>query len=157
MPTPVPSPAARDPLPVRLWMILQEPRVVTALTTLTWALLGLGGLLALIDTPATIAAKIGSPLTYTWGGFLLVAGVLGFLGAGLGWWWIERAAIAAGVAGSLIYAGIVVSLHVTQSGNRLPQTAFILVVAVSLIIRWERIRGAQVDPTRGMPRGTHND
>lgn len=147
--------ALRAPLPVRLWMRLREPRVITALTALSWIVLGVGGTLALMWPPSTFANKLGAPLTYTWGGFLAVGGVLGFLGAYLAWWWLERAAIIATITGSLIYGSIVVSMHIAQPGNRLPQTAFILAVILSLVIRWQRIQGAQTDPTRGTPRDFH--
>lgn len=150
MSTPAPSPAARPPVIVRLWLLLREPRVVTALSTVAWLLISAAGTWALIDTPASIASQLMWPLTLTWGGLLGLGGLLGATGCLTGWWWVERAGIIGAVGGAVTYAAVVVSMHITQPGNRGPQALVILALALTLAIRWYRIRGAQTDPTRGM-------
>ena len=45
-------------MPRRLWMMLHEPRVITAGTGAMWAILSLIGLAALLAPPTTIAHQM---------------------------------------------------------------------------------------------------
>lgn len=140
------------PLPA-LWLLLREPRTITAFTAAIWLALGIAGLSALLNQPLTMAAKLSGPLTYTWGAFLLLGGILGVAGCLAGWFWVERCGIIAVATGALVYGAIVLSLHYASAGNRIPQSMFVLAVLLSLPVRWQRIKGAQTDPTKGLNAG----
>ena len=138
-------------MPRRTWLLLHEPRVITAIVGAMWLILIYIGLAALLSPPMTIAHEIGPRLTTWWGTILLVGGILGLIGCLPGWWWVERTGIILTGAGVACYGGVVTMLHVMEAGgSRLVQLGFILLAIGHLINRWCRIRGAQVDPTRGV-------
>lgn len=138
--------------PRRLWLLLHEPRVVTAAQSIVWVFWALIGLAAVLAPPMTIAHEIGPTLTGAWAGMLLIGGVLGFIGCVPGWWWVERSGIIATGTGAATYLFVVVSLHYAAPGNRLVQAGFITAAIASLVVRWLRISGPQLDPLRGMER-----
>ena len=136
-------------MPRRIWQLIQEPRIITAATSAYWALVIAIGVAALITPPETIAHNVGTTLTLVWAAFLLVGGVLGCVGCLLGWWWIERAGMIGAATGTLIYLTVVMILHFQGPEPRLVGAGFIALSLFALLVRWFRIRGPQVDPTRG--------
>jgi len=134
----------------RLWGFIQEPRTITALTSAYWAMVAGVGVAALVTPPETIAHNVGATLTMVWAAFLLLGGVLGFVGCLPGWWWVERAGMIATATGTLIYLTVVMILHFQGPEPRLVGAGFIALSLFALIVRWFRIRGPQVDPTRGV-------
>ena len=128
-------------MPRRLWLMLHEPRIITAVTGAVWGVLIGIGLSALLAPPASIAHELGPTLTVIWASCLLVGGSLGMVGCLPGWWWVERTGIISAITGSAIYL-IVVPERVEGVGG-------ILLGILLLILRWLRIRGAQLDPARG--------
>ena len=141
--------------PHRLWLLLHEPRVITATQSVVWMIWAAIGVAAVLAPPMTIAHEIGPTLTGVWGGMMCLGGILGLIGCVPGWWWVERAGIIGAAAGATTYVFVVLNLHATTPGNRLVQAGFILLAIASLIVRWLRISGLQTDPTRGM-RGAHD-
>lgn len=129
--------------PRRVWALLREPRTVTALTGAGWVIVLGIGLAALANPPLTIAYAIGPTLTYVWAAFLMLGGLAGSIGCLLlpaPWWrWIEQIGIYAALTGTAIYAVVVAILHFSTDGSRLVQLGFILLAAISLLIRWARI------------------
>lgn len=142
-------------MPRRLWLMLHEPRIITAVTGAAWGVLIGIGLSALLAPPATIAHELGPTLTVIWAACLLVGGSLGMVGCLPGWWWVERTGIISAITGSIIYLIVVLSLHYAQPGSRLTQAGYILLGILLLVIRWLRIRGAQLDPARGLSPHDH--
>ena len=142
--------------PMALWLLLHEPRVITALHLLGYLILSLGGVMALATPPSSLQAEWGPLLTGLWGGALIVGGLVALVSTPRGVWWGERIGITILIVGLLMYASIVGFLHVTASGNRLPQVGVIAYAIVSLLVRWVRIRGIALDPMRG-PDGYHPD
>ena len=136
-------------MPRRLWLLLHEPRVITATMGVAWLLILGIGCAALVAPPMSIAHEIGPTLTVIWGGLLLTGGILGLAGCLPGWHWIERSGILAAGTGTLIYLVVILNLHATTNGSRPVQAGFVALCLVGLAARWLRIRGAQVDPTRG--------
>lgn len=139
----------------RLWLLIQEPRVVTAVTGVGWAILATIGLMATIFRPISIDHPAGPALTWTWAGFFMLGGTLGLLGCLPGWWWVERSGIVAGMTGTLIFLVVTISAH-QATGPKITSVGLLLLVVVMLTTRWFRIRGPQVDPMRGMGR-RHDD
>ena len=135
--------------PTALWLLLHEPRVITALHLVGYLILTAGGTLALISPPSSIQAEWGPLLTSLWGGALLIGGAIALVSTPRGVWWGERIGITILIVGLLMYASIAVFLHVTASGNRLPQVGVIAYAIVSLLVRWIRIKATALDPMRG--------
>lgn len=142
-------------MPRRLWMMLHEPRAVTATMIGLWAVMVAIGLSALLAPPMPIAHEMGPTLTVIWAVLLLVGGALGLAGCPTGWWWIERAGVILAGTGMTVYLAVVLSLDYSQPGSRLVQAGIVLLAVGLLVTRWLRISGAQVDPTRGLPRDDH--
>ena len=142
-------------MPRRLWLMLHEPRVITAVTGGAWAIVIGIGLSALLAPPTTIAHELGPTLTVIWAACLLVGGSLGMVGCLPGWWWVERTGIISAITGSTIHLIVVLSLQYAQPGSRLTQAGYIALGIVLLILRWLYIRGAQIDPSRGLVPDDH--
>ena len=142
--------------PMALWLLLHEPRVITALHLVGYLVLTVGGTLGLISPPSSLQAEWGPLLTSLWGGALIVGGLVALVSTPRGIWWGERIGITILIVGLLMYASIVVFLHLTSPGNRIPQVGVVAYAIVSLLVRWVRIRGVALDPMRG-PDGYHPD
>lgn len=133
---------------VRLWRMVREPKVVSVAYFFIYLALFVGGLSALIEPPTTIAGSVGSFSMYTLAFLLTFGGLLGAPSALVGVWWAERVALLSVGVSSLIYGGVVASLHVTHDGNRLLQLSFIVVVVLMQLVRWQRIWLRPYDPDR---------
>ena len=142
-------------MPRRLWLMLHEPRIITAGTGVMWAVLTGIGLAALLAPPATIAHQMGALLTVVWAALLLGGGLLALIGCLPGWYWVERVGILLAGSGAAMYLWVVLALHYQEPGSRLVQAGFVTLAIGSLVVRWLRIRGPQIDPTRGLPRDHH--
>lgn len=64
----------RRHLPLRLWELLKEPRVVTALMLVAYADLLFIGTTAAMDPPTSLRAELGW-VTLVWAACLIVGGV----------------------------------------------------------------------------------
>lgn len=133
----------------RLWELIQEPRVVAAVTGIGWAILATIGLTAVLLRPISIDHPAGPWLTGVWAALMMLGGTLGLVGCLPGWWWVERSGIAAGMTGVLTYLMVVISTP-WPAGPKATQIGLLLLVVVMLVTRWVRIRGPQLDPMRGM-------
>lgn len=134
----------------RLWLMLHEPRIITAATGAMWAILIGIGTAALLAPPASISHQMGPALTIVWAILLMVGGSLGLVGCLPGWFWVERVGIILASSGAAMYLAVVVMLHYAEPGSRLVQAGFVTLALASLVGRWLRVRGPQIDPTRGM-------
>lgn len=133
----------------RIWLLVKEPRIVTAFTASYWLLVTVTGAAAILSPPLTVAHHIGPILTLVWGFLVLTGGILGFIGCLPGWWWVERAGIIAATTGTLMYLAVVVALHFQEPSSRLVPAGFVVLSLFAYVIRWVRIMGPQVDPARG--------
>ena len=137
-------------MPRRLWLMLHEPRIITAATGVMWAILIGIGTAALLAPPATISHQMGPALSVVWATLLMVGGALGLVGCLPGWFWIERVGLILAGTGATMYLAVVLLLHYAEPGSRLVQAGFVILSLASLVVRWLRIRGPQIDPTRGL-------
>ena len=137
-------------MPRRLWLMLHEPRIITAATGVMWAILIGIGTAALLAPPATISHQMGPTLTIVWAILLMVGGALGLVGCLPGWFWIERVGLILAGTGASMYLAVVLLLHYAEPGSRLVQAGFVILSLDFLVVRWLRIRGPQIDPTRGL-------
>lgn len=136
----------------RAWERVSEPRVLSVIAATIYALLGLGGMSALIHPPTSIAGQIGQSASIILAGMLIYAALLGIPAALSGVRWLEWSALLASIIGLSIYAAITITLHISEPGNRLLQASVICALILMLASRWIRIRGAPYDPDRHHPR-----
>lgn len=134
----------------KLWAWVQEPKHITAVVTFGWGIILLTGISSLVEPPNTITHQLSQPLSILWAVCFIAGGALGLVGCPPGWWWVERAGVILTVAGGGVYLSIIALLHLASEGSRLTQAGWVLFGLVMLIARWLRIRGAQVDPRRGL-------
>lgn len=125
-------------------MLLHEPRSITALMAVAWVVVIIAGIGVITDPPALLAYAATPLLARVWGGLILAGGILGVLGCPPGWWWVERSGILAAGTGLAGFAWVYL-----REDSPMWLTALHVVLILSLIMRWIRIRGAQLDPTRG--------
>ena len=137
-------------MPRRLWLLLHEPRIITAATGIMWSILIGIGAAALLAPPATISHQMGPTLTVVWAILLIVGGALGLVGCLPGWFWIERVGLILAGTGATMYLAVVLLLHYAEPGSRLVQAGFVLLGIGFLVVRWLQVRGPQIDPTRGL-------
>lgn len=129
-----------------LWLRIQEPRVVTSLQTLIYALIVVAGACIILWPPNSTEAVMGRWLSYIWGGFALLGGGLGVYSTPGGKWFLERPAIWLCSTAVLIYLVTITYLQVVSSGNRAVQMVFIAIVGIALTIRFVRIRNFDFEP-----------
>lgn len=140
--------------PLSLWRLLHEPRAITLLHMIGYTVLAVGGIVALTHPPTSVQAEWGPVLASAWAWALILGGIIALASTPRGIWVGERIGITALAAGLGMYLSVVLNLHLTSTGNRLPQAAVIVYAICSLAIRWQRIRHAALDPLRG-PDGYH--
>ncbi len=131
-----------------LWERIKEPRAVHVAQCTIYVVTLLVGIAALLFPPRSIEGAVGEGLATLWAAFLILGGGLGMFAVLPGIWWLERVAVLAGGTGAAMYGSIVFTLHLTESGNRLPQSGMILIVLLSFVKRWVSIRRHAYDPEK---------
>lgn len=130
----------------RWFLTIPEPREVRFAYLGSYLLWAVAGVSVLISPPTSLEGTLGPVLTYVWGAFLALGSVLGASTVLTIYWWVERLAIWLTGTGVAVYAILILSMHLTSSGNRIPQLCFVLAGLVFLIVRYLRIKGARVQP-----------
>ena len=133
---------------LRLWHKVREPRVISVTYFGIYAVLFAAAISALLDPPKSVEGHIGAVAMTMLAAMLAFGGLVGAPSALVGIWWLERTAVFAIAMSALIYGGIVATLHVTGTGNRLLQLGFVVTVLLMQIVRWHRIRQRPYDPDR---------
>lgn len=129
-----------------LWLRLQEPRVITALQTISYLVFSALGIVVLLDPPRSIEAPAGTTFTLVWGLFAALGGLAGVYGTPGGKWIIERPAIYLCGTAIMLYLGMVIYLQFTAAGNRWPQILALTLVLLSLARRFATIRKYDYEP-----------
>lgn len=88
--------------PIRLWQLLDEPRVRTALRLLAYVLVVVAGLGAYGTPPSSLAAEWGAIFTDVWAALLIVGGVAAAIATPRGVWWVEEGEGVGAVAGEVV-------------------------------------------------------
>ena len=133
----------------RTWRKVNQPRAITLLTALGYAVLAFGGISALISPPRSIEGAVGYGAMLMLAAGLTVGGTLGAITSVPGWNWLERGAVLLCGASLVIYAVIIIIMGViAESGNRDLQTAVVLFSAIMIVTRgfyiWDRPYAARV-------------
>lgn len=105
------------------------------LAFVSYAVLLFAGVVALVDPPGSIAGELGLLAMKCLAGLLVVGGLLGVFSALPGIQWVEQLGLMFLLLGAGIYSVIVLTLHVTTTGNRLLQLGFVVTVALALLGR----------------------
>lgn len=133
----------------RLWLRVNEPRIVSLTHALVYFVLLSVGLYALVNAPGTVEGAVGDLAMMLLAGTLAIGGALGVPTSLTGIWWLERTAVALVVLASGIYLMIIITLQVTGSGgNRWLQAGYVFSVLALHIVRWHRVRQRPYDPDR---------
>ena len=127
----------------RTWRKVNEPRAITMLTALGYAVLAFGGISALISPPRSIEGTVGDVAMMLLAAGLTTGGTLGAITSVPGWQWLERGAVLLCGASLGIYAVIVIIMGINaETGNRDLQTAAVLFSAIMVVTRgvyiWNR-------------------
>lgn len=153
--TTAPAPRRLRRWPLTWWDLLHEPPVVTAGAAVVYAALAIFGTLSIFHPPGTITSELGNIVTYGWAVFSILGGILGVASAPSGIWWLERVGLYAVATFLLIYTLTVVNLQITSSGSRWMQLGLISMGWYFIVSRWDRTKGAALDPTRGIQKTTN--
>ena len=130
----------------RLWLKVNEPRVVSVLRFAMYVVLFVGGVAAVTNPPATMESELGQGAVVGLGLLLSFGCLLGAVSALPGMWFIERLGLIAISSALAIYGGVVLHLHLSGSGNRLLHLTIIIALILSQAIRWVRIKDRPYDP-----------
>lgn len=137
--------------PLIAW--IAEPRHLTVIFALAYALLTYAGFSALRMPPSSIEGELGPLMVTVWSWLWVIGGLLAVAGALPGWWYVERSGLIVLVTGALIYDATIWTLHVTSTvGNREPNALAVAVLVLMLLARLVQIWGAALDPSRGARR-----
>lgn len=136
--------------PLSIWDMLHEPPVVTAFATVAYAFLAVMGALSIHHPPGTITSELGNLATYSWSGFAILGGLLGTIAAPRGVWWLERVGLYSVMTFLAIYSTTVVNLQINSPGSRWMQLGILALGWYFVVSRWDRTKGAALDPTRGL-------
>ena len=106
-----------------------------------YAVIAVGGFLAIIATPQSVIKELGSDsfLVWLWALMLIVSGISGFLGRLTRRWMVEAPATVLGIAGTLIYAIVLARLSMTNL-SALVALAFTIVASGILVRRWSELQ-----------------
>lgn len=133
---------------LRAWRRVHEPRTVAIAQMLIYVAFAYGATTALLDPPRTVEGAVGESSMMTLAAMLLFGGLLGAPTALVGAWRWERVAMLSTGLATVLYGLIVLSLAITESGNRQLQLMMVVAVFLQHIIRWRRIRERPFDPDR---------
>lgn len=131
---------------IRWFITIPEPRAVRFGYLVAYILWAVAGVAVLIQPQSSLSGAVGETLTYTWGAFLAVGATVGACTVLTKYWFLERFAIWLTGAGVAVYGILIGTLHILESGNRLPQLMFILAGLVFLVVRYLRIKGPYIQP-----------
>lgn len=126
------------------WLKVPDPRIISIIVATVYggAFFALGGIGTLTAPPLSITETVpqGDMVMLGVGVLFLAGSIVGMIGGTLDHWELERVGIGAMGAAALLYAYIVITLHLSSSGSRLTQlamlTAGIGFLALRLAMIW---------------------
>ena len=130
----------------RLWLRVNEPRIVSVLRFLMYVVLLIGGTSVIFSPPTTMENALGQGAVTGLAVLLCFGSTLGAVSALPGVWFIERLGLVAISSALAIYGGVVFQLHLLGPGNRLLHLTIIIALILSQAVRWVRIKDRPYDP-----------
>lgn len=123
--------------------------VIRIIDLIVYAAVFLGGVYALIGTPATVVDELKGAmwLVAVWSGLLCLGGAVGFIGRLTRFWMVEVPATVLAFFGILIY--VVVLGRFAFTSITAAVAAMLIVVAMGLVARrWAELQIFATDPDR---------
>lgn len=129
------------------WSLLKEPKFISGVHATAYVILLLNGIAIMAAQNGDLTTQIGMPLAVLIGGCLIIGGGLGAASLNGGEWWMERAGIWFIFGGLICY--IIALWAVSHSTSEsLIRTNFTIAFFLLFLVRFYRIRGATLDPTK---------
>lgn len=123
------------------WLRVPAPREISVAFTIAYSLAFATGAATLLYPPITLSAEAAGPQAIASVGALLVVGaVLGMLGGAWEHWKLERVGLWLMSGALVIYAAIIVGLHLSTQGSRLTQLGVISLALCLFLVRYLMIR-----------------
>lgn len=121
----------------RWWLLVPEPRELSTVYTMIYAVALGTGCVTLIFPPVTLAAEVGSAAMSSVGALLIAGAIIGMVGGAYENAKLEKIGLSLQIWALLIYSVIVAALHFTTHGSRLTQIGVILLALLgSYVVRW---------------------
>lgn len=130
-----------------LWSLLKEPRFISALHAIAYSIVFAIGIIFVFATPGDLVSRNGVALGFIIGGLFIVSGVLGTYSLHGGEWWMERAGVIFLIGGLLGYIMAIWTFD-GQMAEKTVRTLLSIVLILLFSIRYYRIRGLVLDPTK---------
>lgn len=120
------------------WLRVPMPRELSVAFTLLYVIAFATGWATLLRPPMSLSASVGGPQIMASVGVLLIIGaVIAMFGGAREHWKLERIGLWLMTWALLIYASIVISLHISSTtGSRLTQIGVIGMALVAFLIRY---------------------
>ena len=132
------------------WLTVPEPRVFSLGWGAAYLMLGCAGLLALVDPPLSLIGSAGwLPVVLSLGGLNVLGMFISMISGWCDFWKGERLGLAFMLGAAGIYAGLIVTLQLNESGNRWVQFFYVAFTLVVLGLRYLMIRWYTFRPREG--------
>lgn len=119
------------------WLKVPMPRELSVAFTILYVIALCTGTFTLLWPPLSLSNEVGGPQVMASVGVLLVMGALiSMLGGSMEHWKLERIGLWLMSWALLIYAAIVLLLHLQSDGSRLTQLGVICMALVAFLIRY---------------------
>ena len=130
------------------WENLPDPRWVTPIHAVFYALMIFTGLSALGVTPRFLEIGLGDILLSFWAGLLIVGGSIGIPAVLGGWNIVERFSVLMIGLAVILYIATIVSLQTVVGQNLAWRVTMDAGLICHLLIRWIRVKNGIRDPER---------
>lgn len=104
------------------------------------------GVATLLVPPSTIANELGPVMSVAWAVMFIMGGTIGALTIYTDHWQLERLGIKTAGLGLLVYAAVIIALHVSEPGSRLTQLGMIIGTGGLYLARLRQITGWDYKP-----------
>lgn len=132
------------------WLTVPEPRVFSLGWGAAYLMLGCAGLLALVDPPQSLIGSAGwLPVVLSLGGLNVLGMFISMISGWCDFWKGERLGLAFMLGAAGIYAGLIVTLQLHETGNRWVQFFYVAFTLVVLGLRYLMIRWYTFRPREG--------
>ena len=127
------------------WMLLKEPKFISAIWVAVYSIFGLVGIIFIAYTPIDLINHNGVAISLTAGILFLLGGICGAVSLHGGQWFMERAGIYFNIVAMLAYVWTVWLFDASVPEETIRSSLSTIIVCV-LLARLYRIRGLTLDP-----------
>lgn len=134
--------------PRRAWARLHEPRIISGVYGLGYALMAILGAVSVVHPPRTINNLTGDVLMMVIAGCCALGGLIGVITVANGAYWAERTAVGIGLLGVGGYWLMVAYLAVTAEGSRWMQLMSLTLAVLFVAVRLHCVNARPYNPRR---------